>query len=199
MTNFLLFFIDPLAVSKWKIMNNLWKGCLSNLNEKMDMVIHETKSMNPMAIPFHSFMDEERHLAPICIAKKYFLTVISPQHDMVKSSRSVKTHCSCHNYLPSKRKIARVTKIKELFHLQIAELQAWPQSHDPNPRIAGLTPIPDPNPFAELQAWPQSLHLLANSRKSYSTNFQSENVTLSGLPPPPPWESYPPFFAESDA
>jgi len=88
--------IDLPGVSLAQTLHNSRKGGIGYLDGQMDMVGHQTKSMNAVAKLFVSLLKETMKIFLVLFFKEVILPGIPPEHDMVCGPKVEKAWFPCH-------------------------------------------------------------------------------------------------------
>jgi hypothetical protein len=69
---------------------------VANLDSQVNMVCHQTKGENTVAVPFDTFLDEKEKPATVFGVKENVLTAIAAKDDMVQRTGIVKAGFTGH-------------------------------------------------------------------------------------------------------
>lgn len=91
--------VDPASESKGQIVHPFRQGDISSLEQKMNVVAHQTKCMDAVTKTTGSFLEKEIQAVSIGIAEKDRLPGISPKDDVIESARDVYSQFSGHRLI----------------------------------------------------------------------------------------------------
>jgi hypothetical protein len=95
----LLLAIDPPRVSLTETLHNSRKGDIRHLYGQMDMVGHQTKSMDAVAKLLAPLLKQTIKISSVLLFKENILPGIPPEEDMVNSPRIEKAWLSSHGII----------------------------------------------------------------------------------------------------
>jgi len=89
--------INKSRVTKTKVLHNFRKGDGSNLNEEMNMVIHQAKCMHTMPIPLNALLNKQQKARSIGWAeRKYIAPAFATHHHMIVTTGKVDSRFTSH-------------------------------------------------------------------------------------------------------
>ena len=96
MTDSLLTSIDIPGVSKAYVLNYFGKGYFANLNDEVQMICHQTKTMNAVSEPFNALLQQQIQPGSIRLDIKNILAAITTKNNVVDSARIMNTRFTSH-------------------------------------------------------------------------------------------------------
>ena len=95
-TGFTLLPVGPAGVAKGEVLHDSRQGYVRNLYQQMNVVGHETKRMDAMAITLSSLLHEEVEAVAVVFVEEDVLSGVAPQDHMVKGAGIMYSRSSCH-------------------------------------------------------------------------------------------------------
>jgi hypothetical protein len=91
MTDSIISCIYVTRIAEAQILHDLRKRKRTNFYEQMDMICHQTESMNAVPISFNAFLQQEIKTVAVFTGGKDILPAISAKHNMIKCARIMYT------------------------------------------------------------------------------------------------------------
>ena len=74
------------GIAETNILDYAGQGDITNLDSQMDVIRHQAIGMDSMLVSLNAFLKEKKQFASILLVKKYVLTSVASQDDMVTSA-----------------------------------------------------------------------------------------------------------------
>jgi len=89
--------VDISRISETEILNDFGERCRANLNQQVNMVAHQTKSVNPVPVSFNTFLNKQQEPRTVGIGEENIVPAITPHHHMIMSAREMDSRFASHN------------------------------------------------------------------------------------------------------
>jgi len=88
--------VDMSRISEAEVLHNLSKRHCTNLNQKMNVIAHQTKCMNPMSISLNALLNPQKKSGSVSGRKENIMPGISPHHYVVISTGNMHSRFARH-------------------------------------------------------------------------------------------------------
>ena len=96
MTDSFLPSVDIPGVSKAYVLNYFGKGHFADLNDEVQMICHQTKTMNAVSEPFNTLLQQQIQPGSIRLGIKDILAAITTKNNVIESARIMNTRFAGH-------------------------------------------------------------------------------------------------------